>query len=139
MPSVDTVREALVCVALMSLCHHASKKQSYLIMVMCLGMIGIHILGIYDYHILDEKSVATGATLFCVQGFHLHSKVISFAGMYSILSKYNYTKNGLWHELLKLFISLGVWTIVWYFRLWYLKRLKRQTFLFTSKASILGH
>ena len=63
-----------------------------------------------DKVILSDRVVLIGATVLATNGYYIKSYPISFAGTYSVLSKFSYFDlHSISLEVAKLLVSIGVW------------------------------
>eukprot|EP01084_Bolivina_argentea_P118627 210436_1 len=116
-PIEDLFREFVIYCVVIILFIRGFQLRSFVIMIISIVIIIQHgSILLYSQDLISDNTVLFGSCLLTIVGYYYKSLLISFAGTYSVLSKYNWCtwcdrKNDMMKEIVKLLVSILVWTI----------------------------
>ena len=115
MQTEDLIREILIYIFVCIVVIAGIRHRSIITIIISIIIFIQHSVEIAtNKAILSNQIVLIGATVLGTHGYHLNSSIISFAGTYSILSKFKYFNLFGWKlELVKLVVAILCWSLLY--------------------------
>jgi hypothetical protein len=113
----DLTREIIILCIVLGLFKPAITKKSLVTILLLLAVICQHTLPLLGQdEPLSNEIVLFGAIVLMISGFGCTSKSISFAGTYSVFSKFDYgtIKNDLHRQVVRACVGVGIWFCIWF-------------------------
>jgi hypothetical protein len=116
LPRSDLIREIIILLIVSTLFKPAFSKKSFTTILILLAVIYQHTLPLLGFdEPLSNEIVLLGAIVLMITGFGCTSRSISFAGTYSVFSKFDYAtpKNDIYRQAVRALVGTVIWTVIW--------------------------